>query len=364
MRWSWRIGRVAGIDLDLHATFLILLAWIGLAEYERLGTALGAVEGVVFTLGVFASVVLHELGHALTARRYGINTRGITLLPIGGVARLERMPDRPAQELAIAIAGPAVTVAIVTVLYLALRVTGMPTRPPTTVSGADWPFLTRLMWINVTLAIFNLLPAFPMDGGRVLRAFLAMRMDYARATDIAARIGKGFALVFGVLGLFVVGNPFLVLIALFVWISAAGEAMAAQLKTVVADVPVSQVMATDFRTLSPTDPLSVAIEHVRAGFQQDFPVTRDHEVTGILTREALLKTLSEGRDDIPVSDVMQRSFVAAEADEPLEKAMARLQDCHCRTLPVVRGRELAGLLTMEKIGEFVAIESASRAHQG
>ncbi|MDO8502718.1 MAG: CBS domain-containing protein [Gemmatimonadaceae bacterium] len=161
--------------------------------------------------------------------------------------------------------------------------------------------------------------------------------------------------------MFVLANPFLALIALFVWISAGGEAMAAQLKTVIADVPVSRVMATDIRTLSPTDPLSVAIGQIRAGFQHDFPVTHDHEVTGILTREALLKTLTEGRRDMLVSDVMQRSFITAEADEPLEKAMARLQACHCRTLPVIRGRELAGLLTMEKIGEFVAIESASRA---
>lgn len=364
MRLSWKIGRVAGIDIDLHATFFVLLAWIALAEYQRLGTASAAVAGVVLTLGVFASVVLHELGHALTARRYGIKTSGITLLPIGGVARLERMPDRPAQELAIAIAGPAVTVAIVTVLYLALRITGIPTLPPATISESEWPFLTRLMWINIMVAIFNLLPAFPMDGGRILRALLAKRTDYARATDIAARIGKAFALLFGILGLFVLANPFLALIALFVWISAAGEARAAQLKTVVADVPVSRVMATDIRTLSPTDPLSVAIEQIRAGFQHDFPVTHDHEVAGILTREALLRTLTEGRHDMLVSDVMQRSFVTAEADEPLEKAMARLQACHCRTLPVIRGRELAGLLTMEKIGEFVAIESASRAKKG
>lgn len=364
MRWSWKIGRIAGIDLDLHATFFILLAWIALAEYERLGSALGALEGVLFTLGVFASVVLHELGHALTARRYGIKTRGITLLPIGGVARLERMPDRPAQELAIAIAGPAVTVALVIVFYLLLRVTGLPTRPPATMGGSEWPFLTRLMWINITLAVFNLLPAFPMDGGRVLRAVLAMRTNHARATEIAARIGKGFALLFGILGLFIVGNPFLVLIALFVWMGAAGEAIAAQVKTVVADVPVSKVMVTDVRTLSPSDPLSVAIEQVRAGFQQDFPVTHDHEVAGILTREVLLKTLTEGHHDLAVSDIMQRSFVTADADEPLERAMARLQECHCRTLPVMRGRELAGLLTMEKIGEFVAIESASRAPEG
>ncbi|MEX1185278.1 MAG: site-2 protease family protein [Gemmatimonadaceae bacterium] len=360
MRWSWKIGRIAGIQLDVHATFFVLLAWIALASYRVSGTLSAAAQAVAFIVAIFLSVVLHELGHALMARRYGVKTRGITLLPIGGVARLERIPDRPAQELAIALAGPAVTVALVILLYAVLRLMGTATDPRAVVPGTELPFLARLMWVNVILAAFNLLPAFPMDGGRVLRAALAMRTDHARATEVAARVGKMFALLFGILGLFVLGNPFLVIIALFVWIGAAGEAMAAQIKAVVADVPVASVMATDIRELSPGDRLSAAIEQVQAGFQDDFPVTDDHTIAGILTREALLKALADGKGDLTVGDVMQRTFVTAEADEPLERAMTRLQGCHCRTLPVVRDQSLVGLLTMEKIGEFVAIEAASR----
>src|SRR6266567_680749 len=173
MKWSWTIGRFAGIEINVHATFLLLLAWVAFAEYQRTRSTAGAVEGVAFILALFASVVLHEYGHALTAARFGVKTRGITLLPIGGVAQLERIPERPSQELATAVAGPAVTVAIVIVLYVVLRLSGT----PVTVSGAgaEGPFLARLMWINVVLAVFNLLPAFPMDGGRVLRAAIAMR---------------------------------------------------------------------------------------------------------------------------------------------------------------------------------------------
>ena len=226
MRWSWKIGRIAGIDLRVHATFLILLAWSALASYRATGTATGAARGVLFTLALFASVVLHELGHALTARRYGVPTKDITLLPIGGVARLEYIPKEPREELRIALAGPAVTLAIVLVLYAALRLLGLPLTPAQDALTSRGSFISQLMWVNVSLLVFNLLPAFPIDGGRVLRAALALRMDYVRATEVAVRVGRGFALLFGIVGLFY--NPFLVLIALFVWTGAGGEAAEAR----------------------------------------------------------------------------------------------------------------------------------------
>jgi Zn-dependent protease/CBS domain-containing protein len=361
MRWSWTVARIAGINVDVHATFLILLVWIALSGYASTHTAAGAIAGVLLTLAIFASVVLHEFGHALTAARFGVKTRSITLLPIGGVAHLERIPQRPRQELAIAVAGPAVTLLIAAALYLLLRATGTPTTPPATATGTISSFATQVMWVNVVLLIFNLLPAFPMDGGRVLRAALAMRMSFTRATEIAARIGKAFALVFVVVGLFVVNNPFLVIIAVFVWLSAAAEAAAAQLKATVADAPVARAMITDIRTLNAAQPVSAAIDEVRSGFQHDFPVVDDHAVTGVLTRERLLKALADGRANAAVGDIMERSFVATSPDESLEHALERLQECHCRTLPVLRGRELVGLLTAEKISEFVMISSAARA---
>jgi Zn-dependent protease/predicted transcriptional regulator len=361
VKWSWKLARVAGIDIYVHATFLLLLAWIALGAYQQ-GGAPAAINGVLFILAVFASVVLHEYGHALTARRFGVNTKDIILLPIGGVARLERMPDDPKQELLIAIAGPIVTIVLAVALYLALVVTHGPTRL-NQILAINAPFLAQLMRINVWLAAFNLLPAFPMDGGRVLRAALAMRTDYVRATELAARIGKGFALLFGIVGLFVTGNPFLVLIALFVWLGAAGEATLAQTRTAFSGVPVERVMIRDVRLLSPNDTLATAVDHVLAGFQQDFPVVDDGTVVGVLTRADLLTALASHGRDARVGDVMQRRFVTAEPSDALDEAFNRLQGCKCHTLPVVRGRELVGVLTMENVAEFLMIESALRRQE-
>ncbi len=359
-RWSWTIGRVAGIDIQVHATFLLLLLWVAFAEYQRAGTGAAAIQGVVFMLAVFGSVVLHEYGHALTAAHFGVRTRAILLLPIGGVSQLEQIPRNPRQELAIAIAGPLVTIGLVIVLYLVLLVTGTPAQPEQALSGTGGSFVARLMWINVVLAVFNLFPAFPLDGGRVLRALIAMRTDYVRATEIAARVGQAFALLFGLYGLFVSSNVLLVLVAFFIWVGAAGEAAAVRVTSAVDGVPVSRVMATDMRALSADEPLAVAAQEVVSGFQHDFPVVSDQKVTGVLTRADLLRALAAGRQRDTVGDVMHRDFASTTPDEMLSVALSRLQQCHCRTLPVLRDGALAGLLTMDRIGEFIAIESARR----
>lgn len=220
MTGSWRLGKIAGIDVFVHATFFMLLAWAALAAYLPSGRAAAAAGGVASILLVFGVVVLHELGHALTARRFGIATRDITLLPIGGVSRLEHMPEAPGQELQVALAGPAVNVALAGAAYAAFLALGSGTVGH--VSLTDGSFLGRLFAVNVSLAVFNLIPAFPMDGGRVFRALLALRMDRDRATEVAARTGQALALVFGLVGLF--WNPMLLLIALFVWMGAAQEA--------------------------------------------------------------------------------------------------------------------------------------------
>lgn len=365
MKWSWRVGSVAGIALYLHATFLLLLAWVAIGEYQSSGEVAAALSGVFFVLAVFASVVLHELGHALAARRYGIKTRDITLLPIGGVARLERMPREPRQELVVALAGPAVNVIIAGVLYLWLAVSGrLPTFLDTaslTAGFLDRAFAARLLAVNLWLVLFNLIPAFPMDGGRVLRAVLAMRSgDYTQATETAARVGRFFALVFGIVGLFVVGNPLLVIVALFVWLGAAGEAAAVQTSAMLDGVSIQRLMITNIQTLEPHDPLSRAVRLILDGFQQDFPVVANGTVQGMLTRGALLKALAERGEHTAVAEVMDREFQQANPQEPADEVLARLKSCGCHSLPVIGDGKLLGVLTMDNVGEYVMVQAALR----
>jgi Zn-dependent protease/CBS domain-containing protein len=358
MKWSWTIGRVAGIKLRVHATFLIILAWLAIIEYRASGSIAGAVTGVVFTVALFASVVLHELGHALSARHFGVPTRDITLLPIGGVARLDFIPDKPRQELAIALAGPAVTALIALVLLVALWLVN-PNEilvDETVIYGSTGAFIAELMWLNVVLLLFNLLPAFPMDGGRVLRALLGLHMEYQRATDIAARIGRGFALVFALVGLLY--NPILVLIALFIWISAAGESAALHERFALKGVAVNRLMIRDVRTLAPTDTLNDALRHALGGFQDDFPVVEGERLLGVLTRADLLAGVARAGPDSAVAEAMEPSFRTADPEELVTDALSRLRESRCRTLPVVTNGKLCGLLTMENISEYVMIDAA------
>ncbi len=357
MRWAWRLGQIAGISVHVHGTFLFLLAWVAMSRFLIRHRIVDAIDGLVFILLLFGIVVIHELAHALAAKRFGIATRDIILLPIGGVSRMERMPSRPTQELLVALAGPAVNIALAGVLWLVLAPgAGLAGLTPTSWVGG--PLLIKLFWANVSLAVFNLLPAFPMDGGRVLRAFLAMRMDRARATQIAANIGQGLALWFGFLGLFV--NPVLLFIALFVWIGAAEEAMAAQMHSALGDVPVSRAMITEFQTLAPTDTLAQAVEHVLAGFQQDFPVVEAGQVVGVLTQGRLLAALAQRGEGTRVREVMQQQFETAEPAEMLEQALARLHRHDCHTLPVAQHGRLVGMVTMENVGELLMIQAALR----
>jgi Zn-dependent protease/CBS domain-containing protein len=356
MKWSWKLGEIRGIGVYMHATFLILIAFV-VASHWSAGHSLGkTLEGVAFILSLFGCVVLHEFGHALTAARYGIKTRDITLLPIGGVARLERMPENPLQELWVALAGPAVNVVIAAGLFAWLQFTAA-FAPLEQISVTSGPFLARLLLVNLMLIVFNMLPAFPMDGGRVLRALLATRLEYARATQIAASIGQAMALLFAFLGFF--GNPFLLFVALFVWIGAAQEASMVTMKAALGGIPVGRAMMTDFRTLQPVDTLQRAIELLLATPQQDFPVLEDGRVLGILTSRDLMVALQQRGPDALVGDVMRRDFLSLDMNEMLDSALARIHaaDC-CLTAPVIYRDALVGLLTSENVSEFVLIVSA------
>lgn len=356
VKWSWKLGQVAGIGIYMHWTFLILIGWVVLIHVNQGYDLPVILEGVGFVLAIFGCVVLHELGHALMAKRFDIRTRDITLLPIGGLARLERMPEDPLQEFLVAIAGPAVNVAIAATLFVVLAGLGQPLLP-STLAMAGGPFLPKLMVVNVFLVVFNLLPAFPMDGGRVLRALLArMTGNYVQATQAAASVGQVFAIMLGFLGLF--GNPMLIFIALFVYLGAQEEAHMVQLRSVFRGLPVRDAMMTHFRALSANDPLGIAAEELLAGAQQDFPVVEGDRVVGLLDRGTLVKALSEHGREASVGDVMLPECGTVEDTEMLQATFDRMQQNGCRMLPVVRGGRLIGLVTLENVGELMMIHSA------
>ena len=323
MKWSWSIGRIAGITVRIHATFPLLLLWVALRQGG--GTA-AAIAGVVAILVVFTIVLLHEFGHALMARRYGIGTHDITLLPIGGLARLERMPREPRQELAIAVAGPAVNVALA-LLFGAI--------------------------------LFNLLPAFPMDGGRVLRALLALRSgDLARATRRAAQVGRVFAALFAFVGLFVWNNPSLVLIAVFVWLAGAGEAASVETEAALERTTVASLMITDLRTVAPEATLAEVADLVIAGSQQDFPVVAEGRYRGMVGRADLLRGLTTLGPQTAVQAVMHQGGPSVALHETPATVLARLGESPTRAVPVLEGERVVGILTAENLAEFMMLRRA------
>jgi len=356
-RWSWKLVTILGIDVYVHGTFLLLIAFVAFSDVVAGRDVAAIVRGILLILAVFTTVVLHEFGHALTARRFGVRTRDITLLPIGGVARLENMPEQPRQQLLVALAGPAVNVAIALLLFCVVGMLGgrvglESLREP------DGPFLTQLMWINLSLAGFNLLPGYPMDGGRVLRAILAMRMAPERATQTAARVGQAVAAILGVVGLFV--NPFLLVIAVFVWLGAQAEHSVSTMKAALAGLSVRDGMITDFKTVSPTDPLTRAVELTRTGFQQDFPVMDGARPVGILTHGDVLRGLAEQSADREVQQAMRRELETASPSEALEGVLTRMRQRECAVAIVVEDDRVVGLLTVANVGELLALEAAGR----
>ncbi len=360
MRWSLKIAQVAGIGIYMHWTFVLLLAWIVFAHLQTGENAATAARGVGFVLALFGCVVLHELGHALTAKRYGIPTRDITLLPIGGVARLERMPDEPWQEFWVAVAGPAVNVVIAAVLFAIAWGLGQLSQMEEAEELIREPFLLSLMKVNIGLVLFNMLPAFPMDGGRVLRAILATQMPRVRATHVAATVGQGMAILFGLAGLLIPGAWMLLFIALFVYLGAQGEAQAVEMRAIFQGAAVRDAMTRRFQTLSRSDTLRRAADELLAGHQQDFPVMDDGRVVGMLLRPALLNGITSGQENLQVGDVMSADCPTIQEQDRLDDAVQLMQSRRCSTLPVLRQGEVVGLLTAENVGEWTMVQSALR----
>jgi Zn-dependent protease/predicted transcriptional regulator len=360
MKWSLKLGKLLGIDVYLHFTFLLLLAFLGFYYWRATHNVDAALRGVAFIVALFGCVGLHELGHALMARRYGIKTRDITLLPIGGIARLEKMPENPTQELWVALAGPAVNVFIAVVLLVGLAATGGFT-PVEEISVNGGSFWQRLIVLNLILVAFNLLPAFPMDGGRVLRALLALRLGRRRATAIAANVGQGMAIVFGIFGFFY--NPFLIFIGIFVYLGAQAEAGMVEMQSALAGLRVRDAMMTRFRTLAAQDTLAKAVTELLAGSQQDFPVIENDQPIGILRRNDLVKALSEGCRETAVTEGMSRDCETVDEASSLKSAVESMRERQCATMLVVASGRIVGLLTLENISEMIMV-NAAMDHQG
>ena len=361
MPWSFRIVTVAGTVVRVHVTFLMLLAWVAASFFFREGTA-QAVGALLFTVALFGCVLLHEFGHVFAARAFGIRTPDITLLPIGGLARLEKIPETPWQELLVALAGPAVNVVIALGLFL---VVGLPDKIDESLLDFTSPgaSLVRLMFLNLWLAVFNLIPAFPMDGGRVLRAILAMLMPYVQATSVAALIGQGIAGVAAVSAL-VWFNPVLFLVALFVFLAARGESSSVSTDEALRGVTLDQAMITDFRSLAPDARLSDAVAALLAGSQHDFPVLLPGGgLLGILSRHALVQALAEHGPDHPVEPFLVRDLPRVFPGTPMGRAMQLLRQSPLDVLPVLSSDEqqVVGLLSTENLGELLMIRTAVRS---
>ena len=354
MSWSFSIGRLFGSELRIHATFFLLLAWIGIAAWVAQGPE-AAIVNITFILALFACVVAHEFGHALMARRYGIRTPDITLLPIGGMARLERMPEKPGQEIAVAVAGPLVNVVIWAVLVLIL---GFETRTDALQSLEDpsLGFWGRLAAVNLFLVLFNMIPAFPMDGGRVLRALLAIPMGRARATQAAARAGQAIAFLFGLWGL-LGGNPILLLIAVFIFFAAAAESSDVTLHEATRNVPARDAMITSYESLAPEDSLDTAARALIRTTQGEFPVLgADGHLSGLLTRTAIMKGIEDGHRTQRVSDAMAGDIPEIRLDAPLEDVLDLLSRSELPGVAVTdRGGAFLGYITRENLGEWLVV---------
>lgn len=358
MNFSPRIARIRGIDVYLHWTFLIFIGWLLISNLNKGGNMAENLMSVWFILAIFGCVLLHELGHALAGMRYGIKTKNILLLPIGGVASMEKMPEKPAQELVVALAGPAVNLVIMILLIVYFQIAGGYPATPEEVSGniTSSNFLMHLLAVNGFLALFNLIPAFPMDGGRVLRALLAMRHTRAKATAIAASVGQILAIAFVFIGFFY--NPMLIFIGLFIFLGAGAETNFESTRSVLSNYQVKDVLMHQFTTLHAFEKINKAIATLLDGQEKEFLVEQDNKIIGYLTRDDIIRGLQEKGQEASVGHIAQKNILVLSPDMPLQEAYEKMSQQNLPICPVMENGQLLGVLDMENIVELVMLEKA------
>ena len=345
MNRSWQLGRIFGIDIKLHLTFFILLIWVGFSAALNGGTGMTMLVEIFFILALFLSVVLHELGHALMAKRFGIATKDITLLPIGGVAHLERIPEDPKEEFFVSIAGPAVNFLIAGIVFIGLLLTGFFSQQTLTLSLLNENLWLRFLTTNLTLGLFNLIPAFPMDGGRVLRSLLSNAMPRVKATRAAAVTGYAFALIFGIAGFFF--NPWLILIALFIGSGANAEVNLETLKADLEGLKVRDALVTKFYQMDANEPLGSVFQMIIQTGQRYIPVVSNGRFLGFIEAAELAWTIKRLGDRAPVYTAIRHEPAGVNPNTPLIDILIKLSAN--RLLPVMDEGQLIGYITPESI---------------
>lgn len=355
MKGAFKFGTIAGINIFIHWTFGILIAYIIIRDYRAGQNALQILWSVLFVLSIFITVLLHEIGHALAAKRFNIKTQDITLLPIGGMARLESLPEKPKEELLVAIAGPAVNIALAILTGLFITLPNDSNQFITLLSNGvnSTNFMLAFCVVNIWLAAFNFIPAFPMDGGRVLRALLAMKFKRPFATKIAARIGQIIALGFIFLGFYY--NPILIFIGLFVMIGAQAESEYTQLQSMLKGYVVKDVLIKNYQALDADQTIKTAVKMLLDGQIKNFLVTEESNPTGTLSRNEIIKALTDQGDQEIIRNVMDRNLIFLKADLPLQEAFQRAQQNKSNLMPVMENNQLIGVLDTENILEFIMI---------
>ncbi len=357
MKANLNLGSIFGIRIIVHWTFFFLIIWVAISEIKQGGTTESVLYNIVFILAVFLCVVLHELGHALTAKRFGINTKKITLLPIGGMASLDRIPESPKQEFLVVIAGPLVNVAIALLLYFIIPVNELfhlnfTETFQTLMNLTLQNFLFYLLIVNVGLVVFNIIPAFPMDGGRILRALLAMKMDRVKATQIASSIGQFIAVIFLLIGLLY--NPFLIFIALFIFLGAYGENQMVQHLALLKGHTVEDAMMINISTYKPEDSIDLVVNKIISGTETNFVVVKDHKIKGLLYHQDII---DNSNNNVTVGDVMNKNFKTVKMTDGLKETYRLIHSEKKSFFPVVDNEKLIGAIDGINLNEYILLQA-------
>lgn len=355
MKYALYLGKISGIKIFIHWTFLLLIGWIVLVNVRTNSTTEQILWAIIFVLAVFACVTLHELGHAIAGKQFQVTTSRITLLPIGGVAQMESIPEKPKAELIIALAGPLVNVILAAFLFLFTRHSIDPEELNVATRVGPENFLYALMSINILLAVFNLIPAFPMDGGRVFRALLAFKLGHVKATRIAASVGQFLAIAFMFFGFFY--NPFLLFIGLFIFLGAQSESVYAETKSILHDYTVNDVLMKDVPVIDNHASVDEAVKILLAGQNKNFVVVEDGVPVGTLSSDEIIRGLHEQGSQAQIDQIKNKELVYLSSDTPLDKLWNEMQKQKRRIILITTNGKFNGIVDDENLAEFILIRT-------